>query len=81
MDSKTEMISISPYVHYPQHNTPFHSEGICTLTQWSGLCVHMFVRSVLAVGCATGRASNARQVKGDDPDEKGVGHEATYLTP
>jgi hypothetical protein len=26
---------------------------------------------MLAVACATGRASHARQVKGDDPDEKG----------
>jgi hypothetical protein len=26
---------------------------------------------MLAVACATGRVSHARQVKGDDPDEKG----------
>jgi hypothetical protein len=28
-------------------------------------------RAMLAVAYATGRASHARQVKGDDPDEKG----------
>jgi len=28
-------------------------------------------RDMLAVAYATGRASNARQVKGDDPDQKG----------
>jgi hypothetical protein len=27
-------------------------------------------RAMLAVACATGRASQARQAKGDDPDEK-----------
>jgi hypothetical protein len=26
---------------------------------------------MLAVACATGRASHVRQVKGDDPDKKG----------
>jgi len=31
----------------------------------------MIPRDVLAVACATGRASHARQVKGDDPDKKG----------
>ena len=31
----------------------------------------MIPRAVLVVAYATGRASNARQVKGDDPDEKG----------
>jgi len=31
----------------------------------------MILRAVLAVACATGRASHARQVKGDDPDKKG----------
>jgi hypothetical protein len=32
---------------------------------------HMNPRAMLAVAFATGRASHARQVKGDDPDEKG----------
>jgi len=32
---------------------------------------HMNPRAMLAVAYATGRASHARQVKGDDPDEKG----------
>jgi hypothetical protein len=31
----------------------------------------MIPRAMLAVACATGRASHARQVKGDDPDKKG----------
>jgi len=31
----------------------------------------MILRAVLAVAYATGRASHARQVKGDDPDKKG----------
>jgi hypothetical protein len=33
--------------------------------------VHINPRAMLAVAYATGRASHARQVKGDDPDEKG----------
>jgi hypothetical protein len=32
----------------------------------------MIPRAVLAVAYATGRASHARQVKGDDPDKKGL---------
>jgi len=32
---------------------------------------HMNPRAMMAVACATGRASHARQVKGDDPDENG----------
>jgi len=32
---------------------------------------NMILRAVLVVAYATGRASHARQVKGDDPDEKG----------
>jgi hypothetical protein len=36
-----------------------------------GLCGQMILRAVLAVAYATGRASHARQVKGDDPDKKG----------
>jgi hypothetical protein len=36
-----------------------------------GLCGHMIPRSMLEVAYATGRASHARQVKGDDPDKKG----------
>ena len=31
----------------------------------------MILRVMLAVAYATGRASHARQVKGDDPDKKG----------
>jgi hypothetical protein len=31
----------------------------------------MILRVILAVAYATGRASHARQVKGDDPDKKG----------
>jgi len=31
----------------------------------------MIPRAVLPVAYATGRASHARQVKGDDPDKKG----------
>jgi len=31
----------------------------------------MILRAMLAVACATGRASHARQIKGDDPDKKG----------
>jgi hypothetical protein len=31
----------------------------------------MIPRAMLAVAYATGRASHARQVKGDDPDNKG----------
>jgi len=31
----------------------------------------MILRATLAVAYATGRASHARQVKGDDPDKKG----------
>ena len=46
-------------------------EGILTLTQWWGLCGHMILRAMLVVAYATGRASHARQVKGDDPDKNG----------
>jgi hypothetical protein len=35
------------------------------------LCGHMIPRAKLAVAYATGRASHARQVKGDNPDKKG----------
>jgi len=31
----------------------------------------MILRAMLALAFATGRASHARQVKGDDPDKKG----------
>jgi len=31
----------------------------------------MILKAMLAVAYATGRASHARQVKGDDPDKKG----------
>jgi hypothetical protein len=46
-------------------------EVIPTLTYWWGLCGHMIPRAMLAVAYGTGRASHARQVKGDDPDKKG----------
>jgi len=46
-------------------------EGVPTLTSWWGLCGHMILRAMLAVAYATGRASHARQVKGDDPHKKG----------
>ena len=36
-----------------------------------GLCGHIIPRAMLVVAYATGRASHARQVKGDDPDKKG----------
>jgi hypothetical protein len=53
------------------------------------LCGHMIPRAMLAGACATGRASHVRQVKGDDPDKKGinwpsrlgVGREANNPTP
>jgi hypothetical protein len=32
----------------------------------------MIPRAMLAVAYATGRASHARQVKGNDPDKKGI---------
>jgi hypothetical protein len=32
----------------------------------------MIPRAMLAVAYATGRASHARQVKGDEPDKKGL---------
>ena len=35
------------------------------------LCGHMILRAMLALVNATGRASNARQVKDDEPDENG----------
>jgi hypothetical protein len=45
----------------------------------------MIPRAMLAVAHATGRASNARQVKGDDPDpwpsRLEVGREANDPTP
>jgi len=49
----------------------FPTEGVPTLTLWWGLRGHMTLRAMLAVAYATGRASHARQVKGDDPDKKG----------
>ena len=48
-----------------------HPKVIPALTQWWGLCCHMILRAMLAVAYVTGRASHARQVRGDDPDEKG----------
>ena len=41
------------------------------ITYWWGLCGNMILRAMLPVAYATGRASHARQVKGDDPDKKG----------
>jgi hypothetical protein len=37
----------------------------------AGLVWSMIPRAMLAVACATGRVSYARQVKGDAPDKKG----------
>jgi hypothetical protein len=39
--------------------------------QWLGLCGHSIPRAMLAVEYVTGGVTHARQVKGDDPDEKG----------
>jgi len=36
-----------------------------------GLCGHMILRAMRTVAYAAARASHARQVNGDDPDEKG----------
>jgi len=36
--------------------------------QWWGLCGHMIPRAMLVVAYATGTASHARQVTGDDQD-------------
>jgi hypothetical protein len=54
----------SPYMLHPP-------KGIPTLVQRWGLHGRMILRAMLAVAYATGRASHARQVKGDDPDKKG----------
>jgi len=48
-----------------------HPKGIPALTKWWGLCCHMILRAMREVSYAIGRASHARQVKGDDPDKKG----------
>jgi hypothetical protein len=45
-------------------------DGIPTLMKWRGFCGHMNPKVLLVVAYGTGRASHARQVKGDDPDEK-----------
>jgi hypothetical protein len=51
-----------PNIIYIKHLS--HKELVC-----------MIPRAMLAVAYATGRASHARQVKGDDPDKKGYpGH-------
>jgi hypothetical protein len=57
------------YIYIYTHIPP--PDGIPTLTQWRGLRGHMNPRAMLAVAYATGRASHARQVKGNDPDKKG----------
>jgi hypothetical protein len=44
---------------------------VSLLWRSGGACVVMNPRAMLAVAYATGRASHARQVKGDYPDEKG----------
>jgi hypothetical protein len=56
---------------YDEPLVPPPPEGIPTLTQRWGLSGHMIPRALLAVAYATGKASHARQVKGDDPDKKG----------
>jgi hypothetical protein len=57
------MLVIVTYNDFPPR------KSIPALTQWWSLCGHMIPRAMLAY--ATGRASHTRQVKGDDPDEKG----------
>jgi len=52
-------------------NLIVHPEGIPTLVKWWGLCGHMIPRAMLVAAYATGTASHARQVKGDDPHKKG----------
>jgi len=37
-----------------------------------GLCGRMIQRAMLAVAYVTGRASHAKQTKGDVPDNKGI---------
>jgi hypothetical protein len=49
---------------YPQRYPYFDVVG-------GALRGHINPRAMLVVACATDRASRARQVKGDDPDEKG----------
>ena len=44
-------------------------KDISTLAQWWGLCGYVIPKGMLAVVYATGRASHARQVKGDDSDK------------
>jgi hypothetical protein len=62
--------------HIPNNYTPKYQppppppEGIPTLTWWWGLCGHIIPRAMLVAAYATGRASHARQVKGDDPAKR-----------
>jgi len=44
-------------------------EDISTLAQWWGSCGYVISKGMLAVVYATGRASHARQIKGDDSDK------------
>jgi hypothetical protein len=46
-------------------------EVIPTLAWLRGLCGQMIPRAMLAVAYVTGRVSHARQVKGEEPDQKG----------
>jgi hypothetical protein len=48
---------------------PLNSPKVSLLWRSGGAFV--VPRAMLAVACATGRASHARQVKGDDADKKG----------
>jgi hypothetical protein len=50
-------------------NPPPPPPKISLLWPSGGACVVMTPRAMLVVAYATGRASHARQVKGDDPDK------------
>jgi len=64
-NSQLASIYVSNVTQHP------HPEDIPTLMWWRGLRGHVNPRAMLMVAYATGRASHARQVKGDDPVEKG----------
>ena len=57
--------------HYTAAYFEHSPKGIPTLMYWRGLCGHMTLRAMLVVAYATGRASHARRIKVNDPDEKG----------
>jgi hypothetical protein len=45
--------------------------GVSTLALWWGLCVQIIPRAMMVVVYATGKASDAGLVTGDNPDKKG----------